>query len=142
MEISDYPHMMAVLNGMTIFFLTVGFLFIRRGQIGGHRASMCCALAVSAVFIVVYIIYKSNSGFAKFGGEGLVRPFYFSLLVYHIIGAAALAVLAPILVWRAFKADFARHKKLARWVWPMWMFVGISGLAVYYLNIHVYPQAG
>lgn len=103
---------------------------------------MLCALIASALFLVVYVFYKMNSGFAKFGGEGLIRPVYFTFLIIHVVGAIALTPLVPVLVWRAWRQDFARHKRLARWVWPLWMFVGISGVVVYVATVHIWPYAG
>ena len=101
--------------------------------------AMVTALALSSVFLVFYLIYKANSGFAKFGGEGLIRPIYFTLLIIHVVGAIALVPLVPRLVFLAIKERFDEHRKIARWTWPLWMFVGISGVVVYVMTVHLYP---
>ncbi len=141
MAIQDLPHVIAALNALSVVFLAVGYVFIRRGDRNRHRAAMIAALAASALFLVVYLFYKANSGFAKFGGEGAIRPIYFTILAIHVLGAMAIAVMVPITVWRALSARFDKHKKIARWTWPIWMFVGISGVVVYVMAIHLYPYS-
>jgi len=140
--ISDLPHVMASLNGVSVLLLGFGYIFIRRGQWQRHRACMVSALGVSAAFLVVYLYYKANSGFAKFGGTGWVRPVYFSILIAHIIGAIIIVPLVPITVFRAWRQQFAQHRKIARWTWPIWMYVGISGVIVYAMAVHLFPYHG
>jgi putative membrane protein len=140
-EISDLPHYIAGFNAASVVCLAVGFAFIRNGEKARHRAAMLAALGFSAAFLVVYVIYKANSGFAKFGGEGWIRPVYFTILIVHVVGAIAITPLVPITVYRALKSQFDRHRRLARWTWPMWMFVGISGVIVYLMAVHLFPVA-
>lgn len=142
MAISDLPHLIAALNALSVAFLTVGYVFIRRGDWRRHRAMMIGALAASAAFLVIYVIYKANSGFAKFGGEGVVRTVYFTILAIHVAGAIAITGLVPVVVWRAFRGAFERHRAIARITWPLWMFVGISGVVVYVMTVHLYPHTG
>jgi len=139
LDINDLPHVIAALNGTTVAFLSAGFYFIRRGQWRRHRACMLSALGASAAFLVVYLVYKLNSGFARFGGEGVVRVVYFTILIAHILGAMAITVLVPMTVYRALSGRFAQHRRLARWTWPLWMYVGISGVVVYVMAVHLYP---
>lgn len=139
MEIQDLPHLIAALNALSVVFLAFGFYFIKSGRRDRHRAAMIGALAASAAFLVVYLIYKANSGFAKFGGEGFVRPVYFTILIVHVVGAIAIAFMVPVTVFRALKARFDQHKRIARYTWPVWMFVGISGVVVYVMAVHLYP---
>lgn len=139
LEIQDLPHAIAALNGATVACLGAGYAFIKRGDKARHRASMIAALAFSAVFLVVYVIYKANSGFARFGGEGLIRPVYFTILIVHIAGAAAIVPLVPMTLMRALKGEFDRHRRIARWTWGLWMYVGISGVVVYVMAVHLYP---
>ncbi len=139
-EITDLPHINAVLNGATIVFLAAGLAYIRTGRRAEHRACMIGALSVSVAFLVVYLIYHFNAGLAKFGGEGMVRPIYFAILITHIAIAVAIVPLVPITVYRALKGRFERHKRIARWTWPLWMFVAVSGLVVYVMAIHLYPD--
>jgi len=141
LEVADLPHFIAAFNAASVVCLYAGYLKIRAGDKAGHRAWMLGALAFSAAFLVVYLLYKANSGFAKFGGEGIVRPVYFSILIIHVIGAIAITPLAPLLVWRALTGRFAAHKRLARITWPLWMFVGISGVVVYVMAVHLYPYS-
>lgn len=141
-EITTIPHINASLNALSVVFLSLGFVFIKNGNKTAHRAAMVGALLVSAVFLVFYVYYKLNSGFAKFGGEGFIRPVYFTILIIHVLGAIAIVPLVPMTVARAIKGNFERHKRLARWTWPTWMFVGISGVVVYWMAIRLYPYAG
>ena len=142
MDIQDLSHAIAALNPLSAGFLAAGYAFIRRGDRRRHRLMMLSALAVSAFFLVVYVIYKLNSGFAKFGGEGLVRPLYFTILALHILGAIAIVPLVPLTVWRALSGAFEAHRRIARITWPVWMYVGVSGVVVYVMAIHLFPHHG
>ncbi|MEQ8665748.1 MAG: DUF420 domain-containing protein [Rhodospirillales bacterium] len=139
MQVQDLPHLIAALNALSVAFLAFGYYFIKSGQRDRHRLAMIGALAASAAFLVVYLIYKANSGFAKFGGEGLIRPVYFTILIVHVIGAIAITFMVPVTVFRALKARFDQHRRIARFTWPVWMFVGISGVVVYVMAVHLYP---
>lgn len=142
MAIQDLPHVIAGLNALSVLCLATGYVFIRKGDRIRHRASMLAALAASAAFLVVYVVYKLNSGFAKFGGEGSIRPVYFTILALHVAGAVALLPLVPMLAWRALSGQFQRHRRLARWTWPLWMYVGASGVVVYVMAVHLFPYHG
>jgi uncharacterized membrane protein YozB (DUF420 family) len=141
LQIVDLPHVNAALNGATIVFLAAGLAFIRGGRRAEHRACMIGALTVSVAFLVTYLIYHFNSGLAKFGGEGIIRPIYFTLLITHVAFAAVITPLVPITVYRALKGRFERHKRIARWTWPLWMFVAVSGVVVYVMAVQLYPDA-
>lgn len=140
LEISDLPHVNAAFNGVTTIFLWAGFVFIRKGKKDLHRACMIGALAASLAFLVTYLIYHFNAGLAKFGGEGIVRPIYFGLLIAHIVFAAVIVPLVPLTVFRAATGAFAKHRRIARWTWPLWMFVAVSGVIVYVMAVHLFPQ--
>ena len=140
LTIPDLPHVNAALNGATIVCLFAGLYFIRSGQRDRHRAAMIAALVVSAAFLVTYLIYHFNAGLAKFGGEGIIRPIYFGILIVHVIGAIIITPLVPITVWRALTQRFDRHRALARWTWPLWMFVALSGVVVYVMAVHMFPD--
>ncbi len=139
LEIHQLPHVNAALNGVTIVFLAGGLYYILNGDRERHKACMVGALAVSAAFLVTYLIYHFNSGLAKFGGTGVIRPIYFSILIAHIIIAVVITPLVPITVFRAFTGRFDRHKRIARWTWPLWMYVAISGVVVYIMAVHLFP---
>jgi uncharacterized membrane protein YozB (DUF420 family) len=141
LQIVDLPHVNAALNGATIVFLAAGLAFIRSGRRAEHRACMIGALTVSVAFLVTYLVYHFNSGLAKFGGEGIIRPIYFTLLITHVAFAAVITPLVPITVYRALKGRFERHKRIARWTWPLWMFVAVSGVVVYVMAVQLYPDA-
>jgi len=138
-EVGQLPHVIAALNGVSAVLLGAGYFFIRRNDRRRHRACMIAALVASAAFLVVYVIYKYNSGFAKFGGEGIIRPVYFTILIVHVIGAIAITPLVPVTVYRALRGRFEQHRRLARWTWPLWFGVGITGVVVYIMAVHLYP---
>ncbi len=140
LQLTDLPHVNAALNGATIVFLAAGLVFILTGRRAEHRACMIGALAVSVAFLISYLIYHFNAGLAKFGGEGMVRPVYFTILITHIAIAAVITPLVPITAYRALKGRFERHKRIARWTWPLWMFVAVSGVVVYAMAVHFYPD--
>lgn len=140
--IADLPHVNAALNALSMVFLGFGYAFIRIGQWKKHRACMIAALAVSAAFLVTYLIYHFNSGLARFGGEGWIRPLYFTILIVHVLAAIVITVMVPITVFRALAGRFDRHRRIARWTWPLWMYVAVSGVVVYVMAIHLFPYAG
>lgn len=137
--IADLPHVNAALNAITIVFLGAGYYFIRNGQRGKHKACMLSAIAVSAAFLVTYLIYHFNSGLARFGGEGWIRPVYFTILIAHVLVAVVITVLVPITVVSALNGLFDRHRSIARWTWPLWMYVAVSGVVVYVMAVHLFP---
>ena len=139
MNVQDLPHLIAAFNALSVVFLTAGYVFIRLGERERHRMAMVGALLASAAFLAVYLVYKAHSGFAKFGGEGIIRPIYFTILIIHVIGAVAITFMVPVMVFRALKTHFDRHRKIARLTWPLWMFVGVSGVVVYVMAVHLYP---
>jgi uncharacterized membrane protein YozB (DUF420 family) len=141
LDIQDFPHVMASLNAASVVALSFGYYFIRSGDKTRHRAAMVTALVLSTAFLFFYVIYKANSGFAKFGGEGLIRPVYFTILIIHVLGAISLVPLVPRLVFLAVKGRFEDHRRIAQWTWPLWMFVGISGVVVYTMAVHLFPYA-
>lgn len=140
--IADLPHVNAALNALSIVFLSLGYAHIRAGRRDKHKACMLAAIAVSAAFLVTYLIYHFNSGLARFGGEGWIRPVYFTILIMHVVAAVAITVLVPITVVRALAGRFDRHRRIARWTWPLWLYVAFSGVVVYVMAIHLFPYGG
>ena len=138
-ETADLPHINAAFNALSIVFLALGFAFIRAGDRCRHRACMLAALVASAGFLVSYLIYHFNAGLARFGGEGIVRPIYFSILILHVLIAVVLTAMVPLTVWRALTGRFAQHRSIARWTWPLWMYVAVSGVVVYVMAVHLFP---
>ena len=139
-EIQDITHVNAALNALSVLCLVLGYRYIRAGEREKHKFCMLAAVFISALFLVGYVIYKANSGFAKFGGEGMIRPFYFTLLAVHVVGAVAILPLVPLTLYRALTGNFDKHKRFARWTWPIWVFVGVSGVVVYVMAVHLYPH--
>lgn len=140
--ITTFPHILAGINSMTVVLLLAGYYFIRNGERGKHKAMMISALVAAVLFLTFYVIYHLNAGLAKFGGEGIIRPIYFSILIVHVLGALILTPCVPLLAFRALKGRFDAHKRLARWVLPLWLYVSISGVVIYVMAIHLYPSAG
>jgi putative membrane protein len=138
--VQDIPHINAILNSISVVFLLFGYYFIRVRDKSLHKLCMIGASIVSALFLIGYVYYKLNTGFAKFGGEGAIRIFYFSFLFVHVVGAFAITPLVPMTLYRALTGNFDRHKKLARWTWPLWVYVGVSGVIIYFMAIHLYPH--
>jgi putative membrane protein len=128
----------ASLNAIAAVFLGAGYFFIRRRQIGAHRVCMLIAFAVSAVFLICYVTYHIQVGDVRFQGRGVVRPVYFTILISHIILAGATVPLAVFTLSRALRARFDKHRRIARWAWPVWMYVSVTGVIVYLMVYHIY----
>jgi uncharacterized membrane protein YozB (DUF420 family) len=132
------PHLNAFLNTVTMVLLVTAFVLIRRRRIDAHRRAMIAALAVSALFLVSYLIYHFSAPIFVFRGEGVVRPIYYALLISHVVLAAVATPMILVTAWRGLNRIDARHRALARWTWPLWMYVSVSGVIVYLLLYHVY----
>jgi uncharacterized membrane protein YozB (DUF420 family) len=125
------PAVNATLNAISTVFLAAGWRFIRRGQITRHRACMIAAFATSALFLTSYLVYHANVGSVPFRGLGTVRLLYFAILTTHIILAALILPLALITLSRALARRFDRHRTIARWTLPIWLYVSITGVVIY-----------
>lgn len=139
-SIADLPTVNAALNGAAAVLLTAGFISIRRRRVHLHRAFMLSALAASALFLASYLIYHYNTGTTRFTGVGWVRPVYFTILISHTFLAALIVPLVLVTLYRALKADFKRHKRIARWTLPVWLYVSVTGIIVYLMLYHLYPD--
>ncbi len=142
MDVTNLPHVNASLNGLASVFIALGWYFIGKGDKAAHKKCMIGALAVSVAFLACYLTYHFNSGLAKFGGEGWVRPVYFAILIGHVILAVVITPLVPWAVAMAIKGRFEVHKKIVRWAMPLWLYVSVSGVVVYAMAIHLYPWTG
>jgi putative membrane protein len=131
LDVGPLPAFHAILNGSCAVLLVMGVAFIRRGRVRAHRATMVGAFTLSAVFLISYVIYHSQSPGAHFGGEGWVRPLYFTILISHIALAPVVLPLALYTVVRAFRGEFSRHRRIARWTFPVWLYVAVTGVMVY-----------
>lgn len=143
MTLHDIPAINASLNALATVLMTVGFVFIRRGNREAHRACMLSAGAVSAVFLVGYVAHKIlvRGVHTPFGGEGAIRSVYYTMLISHIILAIAIAYLVPRTFWLALKGQYERHRAWARWTFPIWYYVSVTGVLVY-LFLYVWWPAG
>ena len=136
---TDLPHILAVINLLTIAALSSGLYFIRHRDRIRHRASMITASVFGAAFLAFYLVYHFGAGLAKFGGYGFIRPVYFTLLIIHILMAVVSTPLVPLTVYRGWTGNIAQHRRVAKWAWGIWFFVAFSGLIVYVMAIHLYP---
>ncbi len=147
MSFADLPAVNACLNGLSAVLLTAGFIFIKRGNKIAHRNCMIAALVTSTVFLACYLTYhykmKQVYGVAhtKFLDPAWFRPIYLTILFTHLLGAFAIVPLVIMTTSRALRERFDAHKKIARWTWPIWMYVSVTGVVIYLLLYQIFPQA-
>ena len=137
MSLSDLPALNASLNATSAVLLMSGYAFIRRGYVRRHRAAMISACIVSALFLTSYVIYHANIGSKPFPGQGPIRLVYFTILLTHVLLAIAVPPLALITLSRGLRARFDRHVAIARWTFPIWMYVSVTGVIVYLMLYHM-----
>ena len=146
MSIYDLPAINATLNGLSAIFLTLGFIFIKRGDKIAHRNCMISAFVTSIVFLSCYLTYHGYLYFAlhrgptRFLNPLWFRPIYLTILFTHTILAVIIVPLILRTLWLARKERFEAHKKIARWTWPLWMYVSVTGVVVYLLLYQIFPQ--
>ena len=137
---SVLPHLNATLNASSFILLSSGYYFIRRKRVSAHRNCQLAALTASVLFLVSYIVYHSHHGVTPFAGQGIARPIYFTILTTHTFLAVVIVPFVIVTVKRAMRGDFVRHKAIARWTLPMWLYVSITGVVVYLMLYHLYPS--
>jgi uncharacterized membrane protein YozB (DUF420 family) len=137
-DYSVFPALNAVLNGTSAALLGAGYTFIRRKQVTRHRICMGAAVVTSSIFLVSYLYYHWHVGSVHFQGTGWPRPVYFTILLSHTILAASLVVLVPITLTRALRERFDRHRAIARWTLPIWMYVSVTGVVIYLMLYHLF----
>ena len=140
--LSSIPAINATLNASCTVFLLAGYLFIRRKKIVAHRACMLSAFFCSAVFLGFYLYFHFNAGLIRFGGQGWIRPVYFTLLISHTILAVIILPLVLTTLTFALKKNFLRHRAIARWTFPTWLYVSITGVIIYWLLYVAYTPIG
>lgn len=138
--ISYLPHLNAILNTTSALFLIAGYRFIRAGLVRAHRNCQVTALVTSTVFLISYLTYHYYHGDTPFPGQGIVRPFYFAILITHVILAIVIVPLVLITVYRAARGDFIRHRRIARWTLPLWLYVSVTGVIIYLMLYRIYPS--
>ena len=133
LPLTDLPAVNATLNSASALLLAAGYFFILRGNVAAHRRCMVAALTTSALFLTTYLIYHYNVGSVPFTGRGWIRVVYFSILITHTILAAVIVPLVLVTLSRALRADFVRHRRIARWTLPLWFYVSVTGVVVYWM---------
>jgi uncharacterized membrane protein YozB (DUF420 family) len=143
MQVSDMPGLNAALNGLATVLLTLGYVFIRQGRRVAHQRCMLGALGTSVVFLVSYVAHKIlvQGVHTKIGLEGPLRTLYYLMLISHIILAAVIVPLALVTVLRAWRERFDAHRRIARWTWPIWMYVSVTGVLIYFMLYRWFPAA-
>lgn len=140
MSVAVLPHLNAALNATSAVLLFTAYAFIKARRISAHRRCMISAFVTSSLFLVSYVVYHAQAGSKPFQGTGLLRTIYFSILIPHVLLAAAVLPLAIITLRRGLRMDVQRHRRIARWTLPLWLFVSVTGVVVYAMLYH-WPQA-
>jgi len=128
-----FPVINAMLNGASAVLLVVGHSFIKRGRMAAHRALMIAAMISSSLFLICYLYYHYHVGLVRFQGQGWSRPVYFTILISHTILAVTIVPLAIITLSRALRGRFDRHRAIARWTYPLWLYVSVTGVVIYFM---------
>jgi uncharacterized membrane protein YozB (DUF420 family) len=137
--LSFLPHLNAFLNATSAVLLLNGYAFIKRGRISAHRNCQVAAVCTSTLFLVSYLTYHYFHGTTRFAGQGIARPIYFTILISHTILAIVIVPLVLVTLYRAARGDFERHRRIARWTLPIWLYVSITGVVVYLMLYQIYP---
>jgi putative membrane protein len=140
MNLSDFPALNACLNGTSAVLLAVGFVFIKQGKKTAHRNCMIAALVTSTVFLACYLYYHAHAGTTKFVNPPGFKPYYIALLLSHTVLAVVIVPLIFMTFLRAIRENYELHRKIARWTWPLWMYVSVTGVLVYLILYQIYPQ--
>ena len=133
MDVRDLPTLNAILNSTSAALLVAGYWLIRRRRIEAHRRAMIAAFAVSVLFLISYLIYHAQVGSVRFGRTGTIRTVYLSILLTHTVLAAIVPFLAAITLHRGWTAKYDKHRRIARWTLPIWLYVSVTGVVVYWM---------
>ena len=133
LDVSALPKLNAVLNAGSAVLLSAGYVFIRRRRIAAHLSCMLSAFSLSILFLISYVVYHFHAGSRPFTGQGWIRPLYFVLLLTHVVLAATIVPLALTTIWRALTGRFERHRRIARWTLPIWLYVSVTGVLIYWM---------
>jgi uncharacterized membrane protein YozB (DUF420 family) len=138
-DISILPHFQASMNLLCTASLLTGYYFIKKENKEAHMKCMVTALTASAIFLVSYLYYHYNVGTYRFGGVGSIRTVYFTILLTHTVLSVVMLPMIALTVYRAYRQDFERHPKIARWTLPIWLYVSVTGIIIYTMLYHLYP---
>jgi putative membrane protein len=133
-----FPVIDAVMNGISTLLLLVGHSFIKSGRIAAHRAFMIAALISSSIFLASYLYFHYHVGSVHFQGRGWARPVYFTILISHFTLAALIVPLVILTLIRALREQFDKHRAIARWTYPLWLYVSVTGVIVYFMLYHIF----
>jgi uncharacterized membrane protein YozB (DUF420 family) len=133
LTVSDLPALNALLNATSATLLAVGYVLIRSGKRGAHKRAMLAALACSALFLTSYLVYHAQVGSVRFRGQGAVRTLYFTILLTHTVLAVAIVPLVATTLVPALRGRFDRHRRLARVTLPLWAYVSVTGVVIYWM---------
>jgi putative membrane protein len=139
LQLSDFPALDATLNATSAVLLALGYIFIRQKRILAHKICMISAFATSSLFLVCYLWYHAHHGVTHFQGEGAIRTVYFTLLGSHTILAVVIVPLVLTTLYRAWRKRFDLHVRVARWTLPLWLYVSVTGVIVYWILYRLYP---
>jgi len=139
-SLTDLPAVNAALNGTSALLLATGYLCIRRRKVTAHKACMASAFILSILFLVSYLTYHYHVGSVAFGGRGWIRAAYFTILISHTILAVTIVPLALVTLSRALRGRFSKHVRVARWTLPLWLYVSVTGVVVYWMLYHLSPR--
>ncbi len=138
LALSDLPALNASLNATTTVLLLTGYAMIRRRRVSLHRACMIAATVTATLFLACYLYYHAHVGSKPFPGQGWIRPVYFAILISHTALAAAVVPLALTTLVRGLRAQFPKHRQIARWTLPIWLYVSVTGVVIYLLLYRLY----
>jgi putative membrane protein len=133
MSVHDLPAVNASLNAISGVLLIVAYTLIRQRKVEQHRKVMLAAFTTSALFLVCYVVYHAQVGSVRFTRQGFVRPLYYTILITHVTLAALVLPMAIVTLSRGLKARYPQHRKIARWTFPIWLYVSVTGVLVYVL---------
>jgi uncharacterized membrane protein YozB (DUF420 family) len=141
MTLHDLPAVNATLNGLSAIFLTAGYMFIKRGNKIAHRNCMITAFSTSVIFLACYLTYHATvKTVTHFVDPAWFRPIYLTILLTHTLLAVVIVPLILTTLWRAKQQNFEAHKRIARWTWPLWLYVSVTGVVIYLLLYQIFPQ--
>jgi uncharacterized membrane protein YozB (DUF420 family) len=136
-----FPALNATLNGTSAVLLLIGRVLIAKGKVAAHRACMIAAVVTSALFLGCYLFFHFKVGNILFMGQGWVRPLYFAILISHVTLAIVIVPLAIITLSRGLRGRYAKHRAIARYTWPLWMYVSVTGVIVYFMLYQWFPHS-
>ena len=138
MDVRYLPAVNATLNGTSAALILTGRALIAQKRVAAHRAVMITAVVTSTLFLISYLIYHSQVGSVHFPGQGWVRPVYFGILLTHTVLAATIVPLVIVTLARGLRGNFDRHRAIARWTFPIWLYVSVTGVVIYVMLYHLY----